>query len=81
MNEDPQGTHRLMVKGGSVNQDIRWTEATLNVALTRVRQLLENMTWTDNKSGPRFPQDPPVKPEAEFRLWIRKLAFGRQDAL
>src|SRR5262249_2404819 len=74
VNEDPQGTHRLMVKGGKVNQDVRWTEAALNVALTRVRQLLEKMTWTDNKTGPRFPYDPPVKPEAEFKSCIQQLA-------
>jgi len=66
-----------MVKGDKAHQDIRWSEATQNRALDRVRQLLENVTWNDQKNGPRFPEeDPPQRPEAEFDECIKRLAWA-----
>jgi hypothetical protein len=79
INDSPQGTHHLMVKGGKADQDIGLTEATMNEALTRVRQLLEKVTWDDQKAGPRFPENPAQKPEAEFDRWLKDLARAGKE--
>ena len=79
MNDDPQGSHRLMVKGGQACQNILLTELALDDSLGSMRRLLEAVTWDDKKQGPRFPENPPQKPEEEFDRWLRDLASTGKD--
>jgi hypothetical protein len=76
INDDPKGSHRLLIKGGESYQDILWSESAGDNALKSMRGLLEKVTWDDSKKGPRFPENPIQKPEAEFDRWIQELVLA-----
>jgi hypothetical protein len=64
------------VKGDNSQQDILWSETAGDGALKSMRALLEKVTWDDSKKGPRFPENPGQKPEAEFDKCIQELALA-----
>lgn len=74
INDDPKGSHRLLMKGGTNRQDVLWSETAGDEALRKMRTILEEVTWDTTKAGPRFPEDLVQKPEAEFDKSIERLA-------
>jgi hypothetical protein len=79
LNDDPQGSHTFMLKGGSQAEALRLPEHVLQAQLDRVRSLLDTMTWDTPHTKPRFPDPPAATATAEFDHWMRELARAGRE--